>query len=96
MILPDTTNYSEFRENLAEHFKRLKKSRKPTVVLQKGRVAAVVLSPAQFEAYSDARETLEILRAIEEGRHEHITGKTIPWQTARKRLLTKFAKAKKR
>ncbi len=89
MYLPDTTSYSEFRENLADHFKRLKKSSKPTVVLQKGKAAAVVLSPAQFEAYSDARETLDVLLAIEQGREDYAKGRTIPWEQARRELLAK-------
>lgn len=63
MFLPDTTSYSEFRQNLSSHFKRLKKSRKPTLITQNGKTAAVVMSPQIYEELmSDAEESRSIAR----------------------------------
>jgi len=63
MYLPDTTSYSEFRKNLSSHFKRLKKSRKPTLITQNGKTAAVVMGPDTYERLmSDAEEARSIAR----------------------------------
>jgi len=63
MYLPETTTYSEFRENLSSHFKRLKKSDKPTLITQNGKTAAVVMSPSAYERLmSDAEESRSIER----------------------------------
>ena len=42
-----------------------------------------------FGAYSDARETLDVRLAIEQGREDYSNGRTIPWEKARRELLTK-------
>lgn len=63
MYLPETTSYSEFRENLSSHFKRLKKSGKPTLITQNGKTAAVVMAPETYESLMmDAEEARSIAR----------------------------------
>lgn len=63
MHLPETTTYSEFRQNLSSHFKRLKRSAKPTLITQNGKTAAVVMSPETYEQLvSDAEESRSIAR----------------------------------
>lgn len=90
MEVPSTTNYDEFCENPADHLSRLRKAKRPTVVLRKGRAQAVLLTPAEFADYAAARETLDLMGAIERGRREHGTGQTIPWGRARRELLARF------
>ena len=48
-IVPDTFSVTDFRENTSGHIRRLKKSKKPTLLTQNGRAAAVVLSPDAYE-----------------------------------------------
>jgi PHD/YefM family antitoxin component YafN of YafNO toxin-antitoxin module len=63
MLLPDTTTYSEFRENLSSHFKRLKRSPKPTMITQNGKTAAVVMAPEAYERLvNDAEQARSIAR----------------------------------
>ena len=93
---PNTTSFADFRDNLSEHFRQIKVARRPTVVLRGGRAAAVMLSPTEFNDYAAAKETLDILQAIERGRREHAEGKTIPWGKAKREILAKMKRRESR
>lgn len=92
MPLPDTTTYTEFRENLSDHFKRLKKTSRPTIVTQNGKAAAVVLSPSAFEEYAAAREFMETARAVEESRRDFAAGRFMSIDEAEKTLAARVRK----
>lgn len=92
MHLPDTTTYTEFRENLSDHFKRLKKTARPTVVTQNGKAVAVVLSPSAFEEYATAREFMDTARAVEESRRDFAAGRFMSIDEAEKALAVRVRK----
>lgn len=92
--LPDTCSVTEFRDNIADHLRRLRKADRPRMITQNGKAAAVVLSPEQFEDYAAAREFVETVRAVEESRAELAAGGGSGWAGARARLLKKSAKAR--
>lgn len=78
MYLPETTTYSEFRQNLSSHFKRLKRSAKPTLITQNGKTAAVVMGLETYEQLvSDAEEARSIAR-LQNSRRQARDGKTRP------------------
>lgn len=91
MLYPETTNYNTFRDDFAGQFKRMSKAKRPTFVLRKGKAAAVVLSPKEFEAYAAARERDETHRAISESMRQFDAGLGIPWETAKKQLRKRMA-----
>lgn len=92
MLLPDTTTYSEFRENMAAHIRRLGKSRRATLVTKRGKPAMVTMSPAQYERLEAAAAEARTLAAIEEGLREIDDGKGVAWERVRRRLARKYGK----
>ncbi|HMN39581.1 MAG TPA: hypothetical protein PKE29_01970 [Phycisphaerales bacterium] len=82
MLHSETAKVSDF----PAQFDSVAKSRGPTFVMRGRKTAAVVLSPKQFRAYADARERMDILRAIEEGRREALSGKGMPIGQLRTKL----------
>ena len=69
--IPDIVPVSEFRQGAAELLKRLRKTRGPVVVTQRGRAAAVLLSVDEYERRE--RET-EILKLLAQGEKEIAAG----------------------
>jgi PHD/YefM family antitoxin component YafN of YafNO toxin-antitoxin module len=96
MSLPDTTTYSEFRENLAGHFKRLRKSRQPTVIIQNGKTAAVVMSPAAYERLLADAEEARTIEAIRQAQKEIRDGKGRPAAEVFAELKAKYAARSRR
>jgi PHD/YefM family antitoxin component YafN of YafNO toxin-antitoxin module len=85
--LPDTCSVTDFRDNIADHLRDLRRSSRPRMITQNGKAAAVVLSPEQFEGYAAAREFMETVRAVEESRRELARGGGSEWAAVRARLL---------
>jgi len=77
MLEPTSTTASEFGAHIEDHLKRLTRAKAPTALTRHGKLAAFVLSPAQYRAYSKAVEELETLRAADEGRTEIRKGRGI-------------------
>lgn len=90
--LPDTCSVTEFRDHIADHLRTLRTRRKPTLLTQNGRAAAVVMSPREFEAYAAAREFMDVVQAIEAGRDDVKSGRVEPWPAVRQRLLARVTK----
>lgn len=91
MRLPDTSTYTDFRNNLAEHFKRIRRSRRPTVVMQNGKAAAVVLSPEQYESLTEEAEAMRTMEKIERALEDIRRGRTIPLEKAARDWRKKYA-----
>jgi PHD/YefM family antitoxin component YafN of YafNO toxin-antitoxin module len=87
MLLPNFTTYSDFRAHLADHLGKLSESDRPTVVLKKGKAAAVVMSPERYQAGEDALRQVELLAAVRASREQIAVGQSVPWSSARARLL---------
>ena len=83
----DVRPLSEFRANATAFLQQVRETRRPLVITQHGRSAAVLLDVSAYEALVDKMELLqEILAAEEELRQ----GKGIPQKTAKKQLLAQF------
>ena len=92
----ETTSFRDFRANLEGHFDDLRRAKRPKIVTRKGRAAAVMLDPGDFEAYASAKQLIDDLRAIQRGRRDFAAGKGISVDDARKRLLARYERKARR
>jgi len=69
--MPDIIPVSDLRQGAAALLKRIRESRVPVVVTQRGRAAAVILS---VEEYERRERDLEILRLLAQGEKEITAG----------------------
>lgn len=65
--VPEIIPVSDLRQGAAELLGRVRKSRQPVIITQRGRAAAVLVS---VEVYEDAEREREILRRIAGGERE--------------------------
>ncbi|HUH66801.1 MAG TPA: type II toxin-antitoxin system Phd/YefM family antitoxin [Syntrophales bacterium] len=70
--IPNIIPITDLRQTASSVLKRLKASRQPVVITQRGRAAAVVVS---MEAYEKSQKEMEILRILARGEKEIETGK---------------------
>ena len=70
--LPQVVPVTDLRQDATAILKRVKASSKPTLITQRGRVAAVMLS---IEAYEHSQNELEILRLLAKGEKDIASGK---------------------
>ncbi len=59
--LPDIIPISDLRQDAAKVLERVRESREPVVITQRGRAAAVLLSVEAFEQSERDRELLQLL-----------------------------------
>ena len=69
--VPDIVPVTDLRQDAAAVLRRLKGSREPLVITQRGRAAAIMLSP---ESYEQARQERELLRMLARGEREIAEG----------------------
>ncbi len=69
--LPNIIPVSDMRQDAAKVLRQLKESRKPIVITQRGRAAAVMLS---VEAFEQSERDKELLRLLAKGEKEIETG----------------------
>jgi len=69
--MPHIVPISDFRQGAAALLKKVRESRDPVVVTQRGRPAAVLLSVEEFER---REQDLEILRLLAQGEKEIAAG----------------------
>jgi len=69
--VPSIIPITDLRQDAAKVLRQLKESREPTVITQRGRAAAVMLSVEEFERTENERQILMLLakgeKEIEEG-----------------------------
>lgn len=65
--VPEIIPVSDLRQGAAGLLGRVRKTRKPIVITQRGRAAAVIVS---IESYQEAEREREILRRIARGERE--------------------------
>ncbi len=66
--LPNIIPVSDLRQDAAKVLKRIRESREPVVITQRGRAAAVILS---VEAFEESERDKELLRLLAQGREGH-------------------------
>jgi len=69
--VPEIVPVSDLRQGAAALLKRVRKSRSPVVVTQRGRAAAVLLS---IDEYERREHDFEILRLLAQGEKEIASG----------------------
>ena len=70
--LPNVVPVTDLRQDATTILKRVRASKKPTLITQRGRVAAVMVS---IEAYEHHQNELEILRLLAKGEKEMAASK---------------------
>ncbi len=70
--VPDIIPITDLQQDAAAALKRVKSSRQPVVITQRGRAAAVLLS---LEAYERSEQERQILQLLARGEQEFKAGK---------------------
>jgi len=70
--VPAILPVSDLRQDAAEVLDRVRKSRQPVIITQRGRATAVLMS---VESYEQSERELEILKRIARGEKELRSGK---------------------
>jgi prevent-host-death family protein len=70
--LPEIVPVTDLRQNAAAVLERVRRSAQPVVITQRGRAAAIMLSPESFERSENERQ---ILRLLARGDREISKGK---------------------
>lgn len=83
----DIRPLSEFRSKVAAFINQVHKTKRPLVITQRGKSAAVVLDVTEYEALLDRAELLEDIQTAE---NQFAKGKGIEHSLARKRALEKL------
>ncbi|MGZ9145895.1 MAG: type II toxin-antitoxin system Phd/YefM family antitoxin [Nitrospira sp.] len=88
-ILPteDIRSLSDFRSNVASFVSQVRQTKRPLVLTQHGRGAAVLLDVGAYEALVEKAELLEDIREAET---EIKAGKGIPHTKVKADLLARF------
>jgi len=89
MLDQDIKPMSEFRAHTAACIKQVQKSKRPVVITQNGKSAAVLLDVMEFEAIS---QRLELLEDIASGESQIDSGAGIPHDKAKKMVLERISK----
>lgn len=82
-LAEDVTPLTEFRTKAADLLEKIKKTRRPLILTQRGRSAAVVEDVREYE---NRLERLDLLEAIVRGLQAAEKGDRIPHEEAMRRL----------
>lgn len=83
----DIQPLSEFRANAAAMLAKVRESRRPLVLTQRGHSAAVVLDVTEYERLIEENELLRDIRIAEQ---QIADGQAIPHDVVRKELLERL------
>lgn len=85
----DIKPLSEFRANVGSCIQQVHQTRRPLVITQHGRSAAVLLDVAEYEALM---ERLELLEDIQQAERQIEEGKSVGHDEAHKSILQRLKK----
>jgi prevent-host-death family protein len=85
----DIKTLSDFRSNVSRFIDQVHNTKRPIVITQHGKSAAVLLSVAAYERMVD---TLEMIQDIETASNQIVEGKGISTKEAQARLRRRFQK----
>ena len=85
----DIQPLSEFRSKVAFYFNKVKRTKRPLIITQHGKIAAVLMGVPEYEALLDKIEVLEDIRLAES---QISDGKGISHKEVKKRLLKRSNK----
>jgi prevent-host-death family protein len=83
----DVQPVSEFRANAAKFVQQVRETRRPLVLTQHGRSAAVLLDVGEYERMID---TIELLRDVQEAERQIDAGEVVDHDEAMAALLEKY------
>ena len=83
----DIKPLSEFRANAAALVQRVRETRRPLVLTQRGHSAAVVLGVSEYERLLDE---VEMLRDVRQAERQLADGLGIPHEEAKARIMAAF------
>jgi len=90
-ISKDIEPLSEFRKKSADFVKRLKKEKRPIILTQHGKSAAVLLDVSEYERFT---KKLEMLEDLLEAKQQVEQGKTYTMDQTRERIEKHLSKWK--
>ncbi len=83
----DVQPVSEFRQNAARFVQQVRETRRPLVLTQHGKSAAVLMDVEEYERMVDE---MEVLRVIGRGMQDIAEGKVIPHEEVVARVKAEF------
>lgn len=86
-VSEDIVPLGKFKAQASAVLRRMRKTGRPVVITQRGKAAAVLVTP---EAFDDADERAEFVRAVEQGLAELDAGKGIDDEDVEKALDAEF------
>jgi prevent-host-death family protein len=86
----DTRSFSDFQANVAEVVRQVRRKRRPVVLTQNGRGAAVLMGVSQYEALV---EELELLRDAHTAERQLASGRSFAHSKARTKVLSRIRRA---
>jgi prevent-host-death family protein len=86
----DTRSFSDFRANVAAVVRQVRRKRRPVILTQNGRGAAVLMGVSQYEALV---EELELLRDVRTAERQLASGRSVVHSKARTQVLSRIRRA---
>jgi len=86
----DTRSFSDFRANTAAVIRQVRRKRRPVILTQNGRGAAVLMGVSQYEALV---EELELLRDVRTAERQLASGRSVVHSKARTQVLSRIRRA---
>ena len=84
-----TVPFSEARAHLTELLDEIEEIREHIFITRNGRLAAVVMSEAEYESLIETLEVLgdpEVLAALKESEEDFAAGRVSPWDKVKREL----------
>ncbi len=85
----DIKSMSEFRTGIASFLKQVHDTKRPLVITQHGKSAAVLLDAGEYEAM---QEKIELLQDIQTATNQIENGEGIPHKEAKSMILKRVSK----
>ena len=85
----DVRSLSEFRANVASFIEKVQKTKRPLVITQRGKSAAIMLDVSEYESLV---ERLDLLTDIQMGESQVNKGDGLSHEAAKKVVLGKIKK----
>ena len=85
----DIKPLSEFRANSANFIKQIKDTKRPLILTQHGKSAAVLIDVAEYQA---TIEKLELLQEVQLAERQIVEGKTLSNNQVKKRIIDRYTK----
>lgn len=78
----DVITFTDARDHLRDKFDQAKKTGRPVMVTNHGRIDGYILSPERFESLMEAEELLHSIKMIDRSMNDIQSGRTQPMKKA--------------